>query len=136
MDTKSERILETCDWRLVSLFTEVDKHLLFSIGTNGGHRTSHMQFKLWMQGRSLQDGEWIAIGDTVTNCDGVAKISKHQYYPSKAVDVWIKPLDWDDISKWKAFVLQVYEIAEKLGIKVKNLGQSIGDWPHWEVVDG
>lgn len=134
MDTKSKRILSTCDARLIHLFTDVAEAR--DIKVDAGFRTAEEQFELYKKGRELIDGIYQITGKTVTNCDGYEVLSNHQSYPSNAVDVWPLPLRWDDLFVWREFADFVYSRAEALEIKVRNLGQSYGDWPHWEVLNG
>ena len=134
MDVKSKRILDTCCAPLIVLFTDVAEARWIRV--HSGFRTAEEQFELYKKGRELIDGVWIITGDVVTKCDGYNILSKHQAHPSNAADVWPLPLNWHKLSVWREFADFVYWRAKELGIKVKNLGQSIGDWPHWEVMDG
>jgi hypothetical protein len=131
MDTKSKRILSTCGAGLIHLMTEVDRD--WPVQILHGFRTAQEQFELYKIGRKLTNGVWTIIGKTVTNCDGYEVLSNHQSYPSEAVDVAFTPIDWDDMDKWREFTGFIYGVAARLKIKVRNLGQSYGDWPHWEM---
>jgi peptidoglycan L-alanyl-D-glutamate endopeptidase CwlK len=61
--------------------------------------------------------------------------SKHNVYPSRAVDVAPWPIDWADIDRFKAFSETVKCRANELGIRVVWGGDWDGfkDWPHWEL---
>lgn len=70
--------------------------------------------------------------------------SKHNVYPSEAVDVAPYPIDWNDKGRFYMFAKRVYIKAEEMGIKVRWGGdwdgdgrttdQSFHDLPHWELV--
>ena len=70
--------------------------------------------------------------------------SKHNKYPTEAVDVIPFPLDWKDINRMHYFAGYVRAKAEELNIKVMWGGdwdndtevddQSFLDYPHWELI--
>jgi len=61
-------------------------------------------------------------------------LSKHNKYPSLAVDVAPYPIDWENIERFKDFVAYVKGVAKGLGIEVKSGSDfSFKDYPHWEV---
>lgn len=71
--------------------------------------------------------------------------SKHNSYPSKAVDVVPWPIDWNDTKRFYEFGAIVIETAKKMGIKIRwggdfnqdgNLkNDRFVDLPHWELVE-
>lgn len=125
--------LATADNKLQQLFNIVIAE--FDCTVIYGHRTPEAQFELFKQGREKQDGWWVKVGPTVTNLDGNIKKSKHNYLPSKAVDVVPYPLDWNDIESFKNLAVIVKKKAKELGIDVEWGGDwtSLKDYPHWQV---
>ena len=70
-----------------------------------GGRTPALQFKLFQQGRELQKGVWVKVGDTVTNCDGYDILSPHNVLPlSDAIDVVPWPVDWKNLNRMRYFI--------------------------------
>ena len=125
--------LVTADEKLQLLFNEVIKEIDCTVIY--GHRTPEEQFELFKKGRERKDGWWVKVGATVTNLDGNIKKSKHNYLPSKAVDVVPYPLDWNDIESFKSLAIVVKKKADELGIEVEWGGDwtSLKDYPHWQV---
>lgn len=125
--------LATAEEKLQVLFNavieEIDCTVIY------GHRTPEEQFELFKQGREKKDGWWVKVGKTVTNLDGNIKKSKHNYFPSKAVDVVPFPLDWNDIESFKNLAVIVKKKAKELNIDVEWGGEwvSLKDYPHWQV---
>lgn len=125
--------LATAEEKLQVLFNavieEIDCTIIY------GHRTPEEQFELFKQGREKKDGWWVKVGKTVTNLDGNIKKSKHNYFPSKAVDVVPFPLDWNDIESFKNLAVIVKKKAKELNIDVEWGGDwaSLKDYPHWQV---
>ena len=76
--------------------------------------------------------------------DGIHKPSRHNYYPSLAVDVAPYPIDWKDLRAFAAVAKIVQEEAEALGIDIRWGGDwdRDGEWkderfldmPHYELV--
>lgn len=62
--------------------------------------------------------------------------SKHNRFPSEAVDVAPYPVDWKNISAFNKMCKKIEELAKELGIKIK-LGRdfSFKDYPHVELHD-
>ena len=127
--------LATAEEKLQLLFNEVIKEIDCTVIY--GHRTPEEQFELFKQGREKKDGWWVKVGATVTNLDGNIKKSKHNYLPSKAVDVVPYPLDWKDIESFKNLAIVVKKKAEELGIEVEWGGDWVTpiDMPHYELKD-
>ena len=93
-------------------------------------RTTEEQWSLYQQGRTTP-------GDTVTDCDGRRKRSKHQ--DGRAIDLVFKTADrgvtWD--GPWELVGL----MAEQLGLKwggrfLRPDGKPKPDRPHLELPDG
>jgi peptidoglycan L-alanyl-D-glutamate endopeptidase CwlK len=57
--------------------------------------------------------------------------SKHNSLPSRAVDVWLYPVSWDDLRPWRALRAHALVVAARLGIKIRVISW---DWPHFELV--
>jgi len=109
---RSKERLATAHEDLQKVFNEVVKD--FDCSIIFGHRTPEEQFELYKKGRELIDGNWVKTGNVVTYMDGYNKKSKHNYSPSKAVDVMPYPIDWTDYDKMKCFGGFVLGIAAKL----------------------
>jgi peptidoglycan L-alanyl-D-glutamate endopeptidase CwlK len=62
--------------------------------------------------------------------------SKHNKFPSEAIDIAPDPLDWSDIGAFKALAKIVLEEAERLKIAIRWGGSWKGfpDFPHYELV--
>jgi ribosome recycling factor len=124
--------LATAEEKLQVLFNEVIKEIDCTVIY--GHRTPEEQFELFKQGREKKDGWWVKVGKTVTNLDGNIKKSKHNYFPSKAVDVVPFPLDWNNIESFKNLAVIVKKKAKELNIDVEWGGDwEMKDYPHWQV---
>lgn len=132
---RSKDNLATADIKLQQLFNEVIKEIDCTVIY--GHRTTEEQFALFKKGRERIDGWWQVVDKSkvVTKLDGNTKKSKHNYYPSKAVDVVPYPLDWNDIESFKLLGSVVKIKALELGIEVTWGGDwvSLRDYPHWEI---
>ena len=128
--------LKTCEEPLQILFREVVKH--FDCKVLGGHRSQQQQDDAFSSGRSKV--RW--------------PNSRHNSYPSKAVDVAPYPLRWPDkISdpkqralewrRWYMFVGVVRGIATQKGISIRCgadwdsdtevKDQNFHDLPHFEL---
>lgn len=132
---RSKDNLVTADEKLQLLFNEVIKEIDCTVIY--GHRTPEEQFELFKKGRTRVDGWWTVTDKSkvVTNLDGTTKKSRHNYYPSKAVDVVPYPLDWNDIDSFKLLASVVKRKALELGIDVEWGGdwKSFKDYPHWQI---
>lgn len=109
--------LESCDNRLQRLFNEVIRYQDCTIAC--GHR-----------GEAAQEAAFDAGFSKVHYPD-----SKHNSYPSMAVDVAPYPIDWYNVEKFQAFAVLVKECAGKLGVEVEWGGDwaDFRDYPHWQV---
>ena len=132
---RSKGNLATADEKLQKLFNEVIKEIDCTVIY--GHRTPEEQFELFKKGRERIDGWWQVVDKSkvVTNLDGNTKKSKHNYYPSKAVDVVPYPLDWNDIESFKLLGSVVKRKALELGIDIEWGGdwKSLKDYPHYQI---
>lgn len=116
---RSRERLNTCDERLQRLFNEVVKH--FDCTILEGYRDEEKQEKAYREGRSK-----VRYPD-----------SKHNRYPSKAVDCVPYPVDWDNLPRFHEFAGFVQATAIAQGIKVRWGGhfKSFFDGPHFELID-
>ena len=142
---RSKEKLETADPILQNLFRVVIQFIDCSIIF--GNRESAEQFELFKKGRSFIDNKWVITDKSkvVTYKDGFREKSKHNYLPSKAVDVVPYPIDWEDREKAYYFAGIVKGIAYMMGIKVRWGGdwdsdndlkdQTFNDLWHWEIVE-
>lgn len=131
---RSRDNLSTASENLQRLFNEVIKEIDCTVIC--GHRSPEEQFELYKKGRVNKDFKWIVVDKSkvVTNIDGRAKKSNHNYLPSRAVDVVPYPLDWNDITAFKKLGEVVKRKAKELGIKISWGGdwQTLKDYPHYE----
>ena len=106
---RSRRNLDSCDVRLVHLLEECIEHFDFSVIE--GHRTTGRQRILFNEGKST--------------LDGIEKKSKHQSFPSLAVDVMPYPAAlhgvsvWDDMVRWALFIGKIQGIATQMNINIR-----------------
>jgi len=113
---RSMERLNTCDGQLIELFGEVVKH--FDCTILEGHRNKEDQEKYFNEGKSKNH----------------YPDSKHNRYPSRAVDAIYHPFSeysWDDREKFKLFRGFVYGVASQLGIKLNKTIE--WDLPHFEL---
>ena len=75
--------LNSCERDIQTVLNEAIKHTDFSVIF--GNRSIELQQELYAKGR--KDGKVVDISKVVTYLDGVNKKSKHNYQPSKAVDI-------------------------------------------------
>ncbi len=124
---RSKKALETAHPRLRELFEEVVR--TYDCAVLCGFRNEEDQEKAFTAG--LSKARWPA--------------SKHNSYPSLAVDVVPWPIDWNDQRRFYHFAGYVLALARKAGIKVRWGGdwngnmdfkdQNFHDLPHFELND-
>ena len=120
--------LETCDIRLQRLFKRVVK--TYDCTVTCGHRSEEKQNEAY---NSRPQRSKLKFPE-----------SKHNVYPSMAVDVAPYPIDYDDLGSFYLFAGYVRRVAEEMGIEVryggdwdgdkKTADQKFNDLPHWELV--
>ena len=124
---KSKEKLTTCVPELQRLFNEVIKEKDCSIIC--GHRTKEEQEAAFKENKSkLQFPK-----------------SKHNFFPSKAVDVMPFPINWNDLKGIAEFAKFVLDKAKELNISIRWGGDwdRDGDWkgerfldmPHYEIIE-
>ena len=115
----SKTRLETCHQDLQILFGYVVQH--FDCSIICGHRTPEEQFELYQKGRKLIGGVW-TIEDprqVVTYKNGLDKQSKHNVWPSVAIDAMPYPIEWNNLDRARYFAGYVKGCARVL----KSYGQ-------------
>jgi len=140
----SGKRLDTCDLRLQELFrsmvVDFDNSILY------GYRSSDLQFELFRRGRKLENGIWVIDNpkEIVTYKDGITNLSKHNIFPSLAVDAVPYPIDWPDTDRMYYFAGMVMERARQMDIPLRwggdlNMNTKVKDerfvdLPHFEIV--
>ena len=118
LSKKSKERLETCDDRLITIVSDVLK--VMDITILCGHRGKQEQEKAFSEGNS---------------CAHFGQ-SKHNSYPSLAVDIAPYPIKWDvKDPRWNIMCDLVLYVAERYGIKMR-LGRdftNLKDYPHVEL---
>jgi peptidoglycan LD-endopeptidase CwlK len=120
--------LSTCDERLQKIFNEVIKSIDCSILC--GHRGEAEQNRLFAERKTKV----------------IYPHSKHNTWPSKAVDVIPFPLkDWKNIELFKTLAAYIKAEAAVQGVKLRwgadwNMNgrtddERFLDYPHWEIVE-
>ena len=133
----SRERLASCDTRLQLVMNKVIT--LFDITVLEGHRSVQRQTELYAQGRTVP-------GQIVTTIDGIRRRGKHNWKPSKAVDVAPYPLDWNDRERFVYMAGLILGVAHANGIDLRWGGDwdedndlkdhnSPMDLPHFEVRD-
>lgn len=117
--------LETCHPDLQRVFNEVIKTWDCSILC--GHRSEADQNAAYSKGASKLK----------------FPKSKHNQYPSIAVDVAPYPIDWNDLGRFYMFAGYVHRVAEEMGVSLRYGGdwdgdsrttdQKFNDLPHFEL---
>lgn len=126
----SKNRLKNCDEKLQLIFNEAIVDSPYDFGISCGHRTPEKQTELYKQGRSIP-------GNIVTYKDGVNTFSKHNFYPSHAVDIVVYnehgQVTWDELY-YKRVAHHVLEIAKKNEIEIIWGGSwGMKDFPHFEL---
>lgn len=121
--------LKTAECDLQKLAILALKYSLYDFGISEGHRTIKRQAKLYAQGRTTP-------GDIVTNVDGVNKKGKHNYDPSRAIDVFAYVnggVSWH-VGYYVAISKAFERAGKELGIKYSWGGDwKFKDYPHYEI---
>lgn len=114
----SKARLISCDERLQIICMEAIAIMDFSILC--GQRNEEDQNKAFENGNSKV--QWPQ--------------SKHNRYPSQAVDIAPYPVDWEDTERFARLAGVMEAVAWKNGIKIKWGGdfKSIKDMPHFELI--
>ncbi len=136
LSTKDLKKLNSCYGDLETLAIEAIKGSPYPFGITWGHRSPEIQGDLYAKGRT-------APGKIVTYCDGVTKLSKHNYSPSLAFDIVIYvngKVSWES-GLYLEVGTHIMEVAEKLfeAGKITNRitwgghWHKFKDWPHFQI---
>jgi len=114
---RSQKRLSTCEQPLQDLFNEVIKHIDCTV--LDGYRDKERQNKVFNEGKSKARFPQ----------------SRHNTYPSQAIDVIPYPVDWEDINRFYEFAGIVQGIASQMNIKIKWGGnfKNFFDGPHYQL---
>ena len=125
--------LDTLHPKLRRVMEEAIHHFDFTIVC--GYRSKEEQMELFKIGRTKENGQWKVTGRTVTNIDGLSKMSMHNHNPSRAVDIAPYPIDWSDHKAFKELAKIVKQSADNVGVKIKWGGDwsKFKDEPHFEL---
>jgi peptidoglycan L-alanyl-D-glutamate endopeptidase CwlK len=139
----SKKRLSTCHEDLQLICHNAINDVDFSVLC--GHRSVKEQFDLFTKGRKLINGVW-QVADRkkiVTNLDGKTKKSKHNEYPSMAVDIAPWPIDWKNEQRFFVLANRMEAISNFLYNTDKTKHRlfwggnwNMRDYPHfqlWEV---
>jgi len=118
---KSCEKLEQCDVRLQTLCNRMLERSDFDMTITCGHRGEEEQEKAFKEGKSKAH-----FGQ-----------SKHNEYPSRAVDICPYPINWDTKDpRWDKMVALAYDTAREIGIRIRcGAFFSFKDYPHIELED-
>lgn len=126
---KSLEKLHTCDAALITLCREVLLVSPFDLTVLEGHRSQEQQEYYYRAGMS--------------KIDGVNRKSKHQFNPSRAVDIAPYPVDWKDTRRFYMLGGLMLAVAESFNIRIRWGGdwdgdgeftdQTFHDLPHFEL---
>lgn len=114
---KSLERLSTCDKKLQEICHELIRETDFAVIC--GYRTKGEQDKA------------VAGGFSKTPWPS----SKHNVWPSQAVDIAPYPIDWDDIDRFKELAARFKIIAAEKGINIVSGGdwKNFPDYPHFQL---
>ena len=124
--------LDECEISLIELFVDAINKTPYRFEITCGYRSPNEQAKLYAKGRT-------APGNIVTYIDGKKKKGKHNYNPSKAVDIVVydenNKVTWDE----KYYIKigeSIKDIANDLGINIIWGGDwlTFKDYPHFELI--
>ena len=127
-NTSLER-LSTCEQGLQEVMKLAIKRSPIDFGIAEGHRSVERQQEYYSQGRTKP-------GKIITYIDGVKKKGKHNYNPSKAVDIYAYV---NGKASWKVEHLciiagVILSCSIELGVKIEwgGLWKKFKDYPHFE----
>ena len=112
--------LATCDKRLQDLADMMLARSSFDLTITCGYRTEQEQNEAFEKGKSRAK-----FGQ-----------SKHNTFPSKAIDICPYPINWDSKDpRWQEMALNAMWCAGRLGFEIAWGGnfKSISDKPHFEL---
>lgn len=109
---------------------EAIRYTVIDFGVAYGHRTPQEQQELYAQGRTKP-------GQIVTHLDGITKLSKHNAYPSNAVDIYPYyggKAQWGDLQAYHYLAGLILGIAKTKEIELEWGGfwKNFKDYPHFQ----
>ena len=130
--------LVTCHRDLQTLMHEVVK--IYDISIISGHRSPEEQLALWEKGRDKK-GKVIKPDEVVTFKDGTKKKSRHNYDPSKAVDICPYPSGYSRTDEFYYMAGVVMSLADRMLAdgRIENKIIWGGNWenfkdlPHFQI---
>jgi len=136
--TSSTNRLSTVHRDLQTILREAIKYVDFSVVY--GHRTPEVQAELYAKGRDKK-GHVIKVSEVVTYKDGTIKKSKHNFEPSRAVDIIPYPTGWKNELEFYFMAGIVMEIADRLYTEGKidnkitwgGRWKTLVDLPHFQI---
>lgn len=128
--------LEQCHDDIKNVMLKAITNSPYYFGITCGYRHPMEQIELYKKGR-------IYPGDIVTYKDGVTNKSKHNFHPSKAIDIVIfvnKKVTWDE-KYYKEVAEHIIDISDsmflsgeiKKQIKWGGNFKNFADLPHFEI---
>lgn len=135
---RSERALLMVHPRLQQVCREAIKRIEFAVVC--GYRSRDSQFNLFKQGREERGGRWVIVdrSKVVTYLYGRTKMSKHNAWPARAVDLVPcgrngKPT-WDDTPAFERLAGIMLDEARVFGLPLTWGGSwKMRDLPHFEI---
>ena len=137
---KSMTNLQTCHRDLQTVLHEAILYYDFSVVF--GHRSTEVQFELYKKGRKLINDRWVVkqANEVVTFKDGTEKRSRHNFEPSKAVDIIPYPSGWSNKKEFYYMAGVIMTIAGQ-ALRKGNIEYAItwgGVWqwkdlPHFQI---
>lgn len=114
---ESEKKLSTCHPFLAEICNELIKEVDFTVIC--GHRDKQAQDEVFTKGASK--AKWPK--------------SKHNEYPSRAVDIAPYPIDWNNHVRFRELAKRFKQIAEHKNIKITWGGdfKNFPDLPHFQL---
>jgi len=140
--------LSSCHIDIQAIFTVVVEY--FDISIIEGARSEERQHSHWQKGRELKNihldpkirDNWEVVNEDniVTTKDGYEKMSRHQSFPSVAVDVTPYPSMWSDKEEMLKLIGVVNFVQDrlfdegKITHKLEN-GYEMWGWDgwHWQI---
>jgi peptidoglycan L-alanyl-D-glutamate endopeptidase CwlK len=127
--------LGTCEQDIQVVLMEAIEVTKIDFGISEGHRAVETQQEYWRRGRDAF-GNVINKEQVITNVDGVKVKGKHNYKPSKGVDIYAfvdGQVTYED--KYMFYLAGlILGIAHKMGVNMENGGfwRTLKDVPHFE----
>lgn len=112
--------LATCDKRLQEMADMMLARSEFDLSIACGYRTKEEQNEAFEKGKSRAK-----FGQ-----------SKHNSFPSKAIDIWPCPVNWDKTDRrWQEMALNAMWCSGRLGFEILWGGsfKTMVDLPHFEI---